>query len=260
MTMTLTTHPIFRRLLTASLMTAGMLACAHAALAPEPAATAKDAFDAEPCDGPAGPKGIGGYSTCRLTVPNGDFLGALPPLGTETGKHSHPWEPAFGWWQIGERGPEHAILNHLMPWEFHGDGTPAYATGANALPGVVLDTAHASIFQWLAVKPRDGSKDMATAYLIRITYAPSLGAGSATIALKAIVADDSTELVSDIQESTSHGSPGKPSIFTAKVTVPGHTAFTQLGLAIGKGDDASPIVVQDVSVLETSYPDQDIDF
>jgi hypothetical protein len=221
-------------------------------------AAAED-FDAVSCETGREKSHYGGHTYCRVTVPNGDFAGAPPPVGTENGDYKHPWESSFSWWKITPRR-DHRIAEHLKPWGFYGDGTPSYATGIDATPGVVLNTPGDSIFQWIDVPNHDGTQSSVSFYTLRVTYAAYKSAGPASIGMKVIVADDKEETLSEVFEDTKAGSLSVPAIFETTVTLPPGTPVTQLGVAIGKKGDASPVIIKEVALVARTDPYGPIDF
>lgn len=225
-----------------------------------PQVAAADAFDAISCNKGREQGHPSHVSLCRVTVPNGNFAGAPPPVGTETGSHRHPWEPTFTWLP-GMPRPEHVIGNHLIPWAFHGNGAPSYPKKVNATPGVVLSKPGDAVFQWIAVPAHDGTQSKGTQYLVRVSYAPYGIKGSVGLGMRLIVADETTEHVSEEFETTTTGTANNsPATFEAEVFVPAHTRITQLGVAVGKAGDASPLVIHDVAVVEMTFPYVDTDF
>ena len=217
-----------------------------------PVVTAED-FNAVSCESGREKSKYGGHTYCRVTLPNGDFGGAPPPVGTENGDYKHPWESSFSWWRITPR-VDHRIEEHLMPWGFYGEGRPSYAKGVDAAPGVVLDKPGDSIFQWVDVPDHDGTQGSVTYYTLRVTYAPYRSSGSAIIGMKVIVADDKDEKLSALFEDTKAGSPSAPATFEAVVTLPPETPVTQLGIAIGKKGDASPVMIKEVALVARTDP------
>jgi hypothetical protein len=224
-----------------------------------PPIAAADDFAAPSCETGREKSRYGGHSWCRVTLPNGDFAGAPPPVGTETGDYKHPWESSFSWWRITPRR-DHPIGDHLKPWGFYGEGTPSYPTGIHAKPGVVLNNPGDSIFQWIDVPTYDGMQTTATQYTVRVTYAPYNTGGDVGIGMKIIVADENGERISKEFEGSAAGMEGRPATFEAQLTVPRYTPISQLGVAIGKAADASPLLIQDVAIVEKTFPDIDIDF
>lgn len=231
----------------------GMLAAAALIALPQLAdARSGSLFDATSCDkgrDRASDPRATLVSWCLVTVPNGNFAGAQRPAGSETGNYRHPWEPAFSWTQITPR-TEHPVRDHLMPWGYLGEGEPSYATGVNARPGVVVSHPGDSVFQWLPVPGDDGTWDGATSYTVRVTYAPYGGKGSVGLGIKLIAADDDGEKVSIAFEDAKAGTSERPGMFEARLEVPPNTRVTQLGVALGKTGDATPLLIQDVAVVE----------
>ncbi|WP_213947767.1 hypothetical protein [Luteibacter sp. dw_328] len=187
---------------------------------------------------------------CSVAVPNGDFLGASPPIGTETGGFRHPWESPFSWWRITPPR-DHSVRDHLLPWEFVGTGEPSYAAGDRPKPGVVLNKPGDSVFQWIPVPGSDGTWDGATEYSVRVTYAPYGAGGKVGLGMKLIIADDEDEKVSSEFQDENAGTPDLPATFVARLEAPPNTRISQLGIAIGKGGDALPLLIQGVEVVET---------
>jgi len=200
-----------------------------------------------------------GSTTCRVTVPNGDFAGAEAPFGDESWRYSHPWDSGFSWTAITPR-VDHAIDAHLKPWTFHGEGTPAYPDRRYYMPGVVLAKPGDAIFQWVPlppVKPVDGRK---TTYIVQVTYAAYNARGKVGLMLKVIGADASTEQMSEVFEDAKEGTPSEPATFVVSVDVPTDKLVTQLGVAVGKADDSTPLLIKDVVVVEMTQPDITLDF
>jgi hypothetical protein len=212
-----------------------------------------DAYATMPCEQGRDTRSVPGLTYCRVSVANGDFAGAAPPTGTETGRHKHPWDPGFTWIPTLP-GPQHPILEHLVPWEFHGEGEPSYPKEVNGTPGVVLASPGDAVFQWVPVPVLDGKQSRETRYLVRVTYAPYNVSGNVGVGMRIIAADASTEHVSGEFSDTGAGSPGRPRTFEGWVDVLPGTVVTQLGLAVGKTADALPLVIQDVAVVEITSP------
>jgi hypothetical protein len=188
-------------------------------------------------------------SWCSVAVPNGDFTGAPRPQGSETGSHVHPWEPAFSWWR-STLPTEHSIGDHLLPWRFHGEGEPSYSTGEKATPGVVLSKPGDSIFQWIPLPADDGKWDGAKWYKVQVTYAAYQSEGDVGVGMKLIAADDNGEKVSQTFDNRYAFKADGLSTFVAELEVPPSTRLTQLGIAIGKTDDATPLIIRKVTVTD----------
>ena len=155
---------------------------------------------------------------------------------------------------------DHGIGEHLKPWGFYGEGKPSYATGIDATPGVVLSKPGDSIFQWIDVPSHDGTQHSFTYYTLRVTYAGYKSGGSASIGMKVIVADDKGEQLSEVFDHTTAGSPSGTGTFEAVVTLPAGTPVTQLGVAIGKKGDASPVIIREVALVARTDPYGPVDF
>jgi hypothetical protein len=223
------------------------------------AAAGHDVFDVPACDAPQPPSAY--IPACLLPVPNGDFRGVDAPLGSETGEHWHPWEPTFRWFGLPPR--LHDPVEHLKPWQFIGDGRPAYRDEIRGKPGMVLAPKQGVIYQWVPVTSFDGTQAHEVAYTVRVTYAPHatrsggqiVGPTEAPVAmaLTLVAADTAAERVPQVFHDRQVASEYRPATYTATLTVPANTSFHQLGISIEAEGDV-PLVVEKVELLEkTSF-------
>jgi|GEM_PF-4995859 len=219
-------------------------------------------FDTIPCAEGKEPGATPGLTFCRITVPNGTFAGEARPLGSETGKHGHPWPPSPTWWDLTPPGPQHDVVEHLLPWTFYGAGTPGYSRQHKPVPGVVLSGARDSIWQWLPVPVLDGTQSTATSYVVRVTYAHADGRGPANPGMTLIAADGDSAVVSEKFADTQTASPDRPATFEATITVRPYTRVTQLGVAVGNKTGETPLFLSEIAALEVTFPgaNLDIDF
>ena len=223
------------------------------------AATGHDAFDVPACNAQLPPDAY--VPACLIPVPNGDFRGLDAPRGTETGKHWHPWEPTFTW--LGLPPKLHDAVEHLKPWQFVGEGRPAYRDEIHGKPGVVLAPTQGAIYQWIPVKAFDGTQGHEVVYRVRVTYAPHAARSGgrivdpiqapAAMALTLVAADRAAERTPQVVHDRQLASEYRPATYTATLTVPANTSFDQLGVSIEAEGDV-PLVVEKVEVVEkTSF-------